>query len=241
MGVRGGTLPMPTLAAGGNWDPHIATGLFDLVNFAPIYSSIIEYNPETDDALDIRGELASDWTVSDDGITYTFNIVTGVRFIDGETLDANDVVFSLDRMVENGKRAGQFSSYFDSARVVDNNTVEVTLQFATPLFISILANEYVKVLPQHVVEAGTDVNVAVNAVGSGTLRLRQPRAGCLPQVQPKPCLLQGRPTLCGRPRGLHYPNFHRHRGGIQDRPGPCLFERLLQHSEPPGQGSHRDP
>ena len=167
MGVRGGTLSMPTLAAGGKWDPHVATGLFDLVNFAPIYSSIIEYNPETDDALDIRGELASEWTVSEDGTTYTFNIVTGARFIDGETLDANDVVFSLDRMVENGKRAGQFSSYYDSARVVDNNTVEVTLQFATPLFISILANEYVKVLPQHVVEAGTDVNVAVNAVGSG--------------------------------------------------------------------------
>ncbi len=165
-GVRGGTLPMPTLAAGGRWDPHIATGLFDLVNFAPIYSSIIEYNPETDDALDIRGELASDWT-SDDGVTYTFNLVDNVRFIDGEVLDAEDVVFSIDRMVAEGKRAGQFKSYFESARVVDSSTVEVTLQFATPLFISMLANEYVKVLPKHVVEAGTDVNVAVNGVGSG--------------------------------------------------------------------------
>jgi len=158
---------MPTLAAGGKWDPHISTGLFDLVNFAPVYSSIVEYNPETDDPLDIRGEIASDWTVSGDGRTYTFNIVNGARFVDGETVDANDVVFSLNRMVEKGKRAGQFSAYFDSARVVDNGTVEVTLQFPTSLFIKILATEYVKVLPQHVVEGGTDINKAENVVGSG--------------------------------------------------------------------------
>ena len=40
--------------------------------------------------------LAEDWTISDDGLTYTFTIRQGVKFHDGSDLDAADVVYSME-------------------------------------------------------------------------------------------------------------------------------------------------
>src|SRR5690606_12192934 len=42
-------------------------------------------------------ELATDWTISDDGLTYTFTIRTDVTFHDGTALDAEAIKINLDR------------------------------------------------------------------------------------------------------------------------------------------------
>lgn len=44
--------------------------------------------------------LATSWTVSEDGKTYTFTLKQGVKFHDGTELEADDVVFSMDRMLK---------------------------------------------------------------------------------------------------------------------------------------------
>ncbi len=43
--------------------------------------------------------IATEWDVSEDGLTYTFKIREGVKFHDGSTLDAEDVAFSMNRML----------------------------------------------------------------------------------------------------------------------------------------------
>lgn len=50
-----------------------------------------------------KAHLAESWEVSDDGLTYTFHLRKGVKFHDGSELTAEDVVFSMDRMLSIGK------------------------------------------------------------------------------------------------------------------------------------------
>jgi len=47
---------------------------------------------------EIEPKLAESWTVSPDGLMYTFNLRRGVKFHDGTELTAEDVKYSLDRM-----------------------------------------------------------------------------------------------------------------------------------------------
>lgn len=50
-----------------------------------------------------KPHLAESWDVSDDGLTYTFHLRKGVKFHDGTELTAEDVAFSMDRMLSLGK------------------------------------------------------------------------------------------------------------------------------------------
>ena len=50
------------------------------------------------DFTKIQPRLATSWTVSPDGLTYTFKIRPGVKFTSGNPLTANDVRFSLRRL-----------------------------------------------------------------------------------------------------------------------------------------------
>ncbi len=118
----------------------------------------------------IVGDLAMNWDVSEDGTVYTFHLHNDVKFTDGEDLTSDDVVFSLDRMVEEGKprpRAGLLRNYYQSSKALDPYTVDVTLKFPASAFLPVLGIEYMKVLPKHLVEAGTDITVGENVIGSG--------------------------------------------------------------------------
>ena len=50
----------------------------------------------------LEPSLATDWQISDDGLTYTFNLRPDVVFEDGTAFDADDVVFTFERLVSEG-------------------------------------------------------------------------------------------------------------------------------------------
>ena len=64
---------------------------------ANTYDRLINY--DVDNVSDIYGGVAESWTISDDGLTFTFKIREGITFASGNTLTADDVVFSLKRVV----------------------------------------------------------------------------------------------------------------------------------------------
>ena len=62
-----------------------------------VSQQIFEGLVRTGDDGSIEPVLATDWTISDDGLTYTFNLVQGVKFSNGEDVEPSDWVWSFYR------------------------------------------------------------------------------------------------------------------------------------------------
>ena len=154
----------------------------------PVYNRIIEFNPETPELTDVRGDLAEDWSVAPDGLTYTFKLHENVRFQDGTPLTAEDVLFSFDMMTDCESIAvvkdvcpwtsGQlrlFGTYYESSRAVDSHTVELKTQFTAPAFLTNFSQGELIVLPKHLIEAGTFPSAAEpeNMIGSGPFKMKK--------------------------------------------------------------------
>jgi peptide/nickel transport system substrate-binding protein len=88
--ARGGTAVEALVGSAGVLNP-----LFESVDTTRDVDSVIYQGLTTVDAQqNIVGLLASDWTVSEDHLTYTFNIRSGVKWADGQPFTADDVLFT---------------------------------------------------------------------------------------------------------------------------------------------------
>lgn len=89
-----------------------------------VYETLVRLQPDGS----ITGLLAESWEVSDDGLTYTFNLREGVSFHNGEPFAADDVVFSLNNVVGNDEHPFTATlSPIVGVEAVDDSTVVVTL------------------------------------------------------------------------------------------------------------------
>ncbi|WP_020590211.1 ABC transporter substrate-binding protein [Desulfobacter curvatus] len=95
--------PKDTLVMAFNIDEIVSLDPAEIFEFANgeyaanAYDRLINYN--VDNVSEIYPGIAESWETSDDGLTYTFKIRKGVTFASGNTLSADDVVFSLRRVV----------------------------------------------------------------------------------------------------------------------------------------------
>jgi peptide/nickel transport system substrate-binding protein len=103
-------------------DPALHSGDSEIALNRAIYDYLVEVLPDSS----IGPNLASDWTVSDDGLTYTFNLVQGVTFQDGSAFSSADVVWTFNRLVELGSPAVNLLGEFEVS-APDENTVVFTL------------------------------------------------------------------------------------------------------------------
>ena len=55
---------------------------------------------DINDTVQGQGDLADSWTVSDDGLTYTFKLKPGLKFASGNPITAEDVAWSFERAVK---------------------------------------------------------------------------------------------------------------------------------------------
>ena len=69
--------------------------------FSPRFNQLVEYNPVV--PTEIIGDLAESWETSADGLTYTFKL-RDANWHDGQPVTADDIVFSLDRIVQPGEK-----------------------------------------------------------------------------------------------------------------------------------------
>ncbi len=109
-----------------NLDPTAgAAAAIDEVVYANVFEGLTRFAPDGT----IVPALAEGWTVSDDGLTWTFTLHDGVKFHDGTTFDAEDVKFSLDRARADDSANAQKALFSGIADVVavDPTTVQITL------------------------------------------------------------------------------------------------------------------
>src|SRR5687768_6023191 len=124
-------------------------------------------------------ELASDWSVSDDGLTWTMTIVEDATFHDGEPLTAEDVAFSLQlyKDTEDFPFLPSYAAPFETIEATDETTV--TLTTAEPLNTFEASMAFIYVLPQHIWESEDDAVAFENEemIGSGPFKLAEASQG----------------------------------------------------------------
>ena len=112
------------------------------------YDYLIEILPDGT----LEPSLATDWEVSDDGLTYTFNLQSGVTFEDGSSFDAEDVVFTFERLVSEGSSiVGLMGQNEDgsatwSVEAADELTAVFTLEEPNADFLYGVASRFAMVL-----------------------------------------------------------------------------------------------
>ena len=120
-------------------DPHVTfDGQSPLLHRA-VYESLLKYKGST---LEIVPHLAESYSVSEDGLVYTFKIRPGITFTDGERLDAAAVKLSLDRQVAVEQGMAYAFWPVESIEATDDMTVVVTLNTPQDGFLSGFAGTF---------------------------------------------------------------------------------------------------
>lgn len=137
---------------------------------------------DTPIGLDLDGnyvpELASDWSVSDDGLMWTMTIVDNAVFHDGTPLTSEDVKFSLELWRDN-EDFPFLPSYPDvfTIEAPDPTTVVLSTEEAIGNFESRMVFMYI--VPKHIWEGETDPVAFdnVNMIGTGSFSMLEYRQG----------------------------------------------------------------
>ncbi len=124
-------------------------------------------------------KLATEWSVSEDGLTWTLTLEEGITFHDGEPLDSSDVAFSVEFYRDNVfPLLTSYAAPFVEVAAVDETTVELTTEdpMSQPLFEGNVASIYV--LPEHI-WADVDPQEYGNEemIGSGPFTLVEAQQG----------------------------------------------------------------
>ncbi|MBS0240791.1 MAG: ABC transporter substrate-binding protein [Proteobacteria bacterium] len=139
--VRGGTLEYAVVGWPNTLDCHGATSYAVLHYVSPHYSLLVKF--DQDRYPEVKADLAESWTVSPDGLTYTFKLRRNVVFHDGTPLTSADVKASFDRlMVPPPGVISASQALFDAVKSVaapDPFTIVFTLKRPQSYFLSIVA------------------------------------------------------------------------------------------------------
>jgi len=141
-----------------------------------IYSALIEIAPD----LEIVPDLATNWTISADGKTYTFLLNQNATFSDSTPVTSQDVNFTImDIMLKYHPNGPQAFGVVDRIETPDNHTVVFQLKNAFAPFIYFLSSYHACILPKHLWE-GTDPLQNPHyhePVGSGPFVLEEYKVG----------------------------------------------------------------
>jgi peptide/nickel transport system substrate-binding protein len=165
-------------------DPARISDIYGRSVAQQIFDGLVEF----DQTLTIAPALAQYWTASRDGLTWTFTLRKGVRFHHGREVTADDVVFSLGRLIDPKvtSTAADLFAHIRGAQdfregrsasvrgitAVDSTTVRVVLDEAQAPFVTMLAIGHAKILPRDLVTQQGDT-FGTAPVGTGPFRFER--------------------------------------------------------------------
>jgi len=167
------------------FDPAIG---YDWQNWSMIkslFDGLMDYKPGTTELIP---DLAESYTISDDGLTYTFKLRQGVKFHNGRDLVASDVKYSIERAV-NPETQSPGQGFFwqikgfeemtsggatelSGITTPDDHTVVIELSQPDATFLQIMAINFAFAVPREAVEEhGQDFGR--NPVGTGAYKMTE--------------------------------------------------------------------
>lgn len=168
----------PSLAVGGN-----------------IFESLLRY----DEDLEPLPSLAQSWEISEDGLTYTFNLQENVLWHDGEPMTSADVLFTVtDFLMETQPRHRNAMTYVAEVTAPDDHTVVFTMSQPFEPFIRSLAFGAMPIVPRHIYEGTEYTTNPANElpIGTGPFKFDAwQRGSYIRLVRNEDYYLEGRPYL----------------------------------------------
>ena len=176
------TLNMMNGSEPGSIDPHQASGDWENRIIGDYIEGLMT---EDANAEAILGQAES-FTVSDDGLVYTFTLRDGIQWSDATPVTAGDFVFAFQRLFDpktasdyaylqfpilNGSEIAEGTVTDFSAlgvKALDDKTVEITLEGPTPFFLQALTHYTAYPVPKHVIDkVGDQWTQVANIVSNG--------------------------------------------------------------------------
>ncbi|GCE13094.1 peptide ABC transporter substrate-binding protein [Tengunoibacter tsumagoiensis] len=136
----------------GTLDPALVQDASDSYAIQAIFTGLVQF----DDAGNVHDQLAANHSVSADGLTYTFNLKSGLKFSDGTALTADDVAYSINRALDPATKS-EVTSYLsllkdsdkiasgavktligDSIKVLSPTSISLTLSSPAAYFLQTL-------------------------------------------------------------------------------------------------------
>lgn len=174
---RGGSIVVPVTAVDIDFDPATS---FSELRLEPV-DCVFEGLVESAEGGRISPRLAESWTVSGDGLHYTFALREGARFHDGRPVTSRDVRYSFERLVR-GTGEGEFTlacvrgvedfslgraDRIEGLTEIDDRHFTIELREPIAFFLELLSLGYASILP----EPESAAAAGPPKVGSGPFRL----------------------------------------------------------------------
>ena len=196
---RGGVLLAVIGADPPSLDPHQESTFANIQLVAPLYSTLLQIDPRS--FPKIIGDVATEWKIAPDGLTYTFKIRQGIRFHDGSTLTAADVKATYDKIVfpPEGVRSVRKNAYTAIVRIEapDPSTVVFKLKFSSASLLDNLASPWNVIFPKKYLDKDPNY-FKTNVMGSGPFKFKNYTRGATFEGERNPeYFVKDRPYLDG--------------------------------------------
>lgn len=144
-------------------DPSVeySNGIMTLHN---VYETLTFYNDETEEVDPL---LATSWTTSDDGTVWVFQLRDDVTFHDGEKMNAQAVVDSIQRTIDLGQGAAFIWDAVESIEPTGEYEVTITCSYAAPIDLIAAAGYAAYIMSPNVIDKDAEWFNAGNDGGSG--------------------------------------------------------------------------
>jgi peptide/nickel transport system substrate-binding protein len=148
------------------FDPHTTSAYPSFQVLENVYDTLVVPNAED---LTMEPSLATDWTTSEDNLTWTFTLRDGVKFHDGSDFDSADVVYSYNRIIDEKLQNSYRFTNVTSIEAPDPQTVVLQLTKPTPNLLALIgAFKGMAILPENAAE---DLDLNTEANGTGPFKL----------------------------------------------------------------------
>ncbi len=158
-----------------------------------IYPGLVKYDKD----LNLVGELAKGWEISEDGLTITFHLRKGVRWEDGEEFTSADVLYGFETITDPKTPTAYAGDFLEvkKAEAPDRYTFRVT--YKEPFAPALSSWSNVVVLPSHLLKGKeiTKSPLARHPVGIGPFRLKEWKSQERIVLEANPGYYDGRPYL----------------------------------------------
>lgn len=168
-------------------------------NAYAIVQNIFNRLVKLDASKQVVPDLATDWSVSEDGMAITFNLRDDAKWHDGEPVTSEDVKYTFDTIKENPSY--YFSSRLelvDSIETPDEHTVVFNTNRPDVSFIAELGWYATFIMPEHIYNNGQaweDNPAYMDPIGSGPFMFEEHKQGVSVTLVPNPDYHEGSPKL----------------------------------------------